>query len=317
MNLDCFQDGDFLPKPSEPRSEKDIMATWVNDLENPILTIFCISYNHAEFISDALDGFLNQITDFPFEIIVHDDASTDGTQEIIKKYQKKYPNIIKAIFQKENQYSKGRRALSFFHGLSSAPYLAVCEGDDYWIDPLKLQKQVDFLEENEDCAASFHASQNVKETNNGEIITENSPSLIPKNNKYSTIDIIKLRGGNMSTNSLLFRSKHMHSLPEWYHEVLVGDLPLKLILAYKGDFGYIDRVMSCYRIEVKEGWTSQNLKNTKKRRKVIISIIVFWKRYNIYTKKSYKSEVRKAILGEYVLYVKVHIYYIAQRLGIK
>src|SRR5690554_5556553 len=281
------------------------------------VSVVMITYNHELYIKEAIEGVLMQECSFNVELIIADDNSPDKTEEIVLDIIKnhKHGYWISYVKHKKN---KGMMP-NFIWALKKATgqYIALCEGDDYWIDPLKLQKQVDFLEENEDCAASFHASQNVKETNNGEIITENSPSLIPKNNKYSTIDIIKLRGGNMSTNSLLFRSKHMHSLPEWYHEVLVGDLPLKLILAYKGDFGYIDRVMSCYRIEVKEGWTSQNLKNTKKRRKVIISIIVFWKRYNIYTKKSYKSEVRKAILGEYVLYVKVHIYYIAQRLGIK
>lgn len=156
MDVDNFQDGDLLPKPPKPISEEDVVASWINGVDSPTLTVFCIVYNHSEFISDALNGFLNQKTDFPFEIIVHDDASTDGTQEIIKKYQKDYPNIIKAIFQKENQYSKGRRALGFFQGLSNAPYLAICEGDDYWYDPNKLQLQVDYLEGHPECVITGH-----------------------------------------------------------------------------------------------------------------------------------------------------------------
>lgn len=116
---------------------------------NPLLTIGCITYNHADYISQCIEGFLMQKTTFPFEIIIHDDASTDGTSEIVKKYADKYPDLIKAIIQTENQYSKGGRIYHrFIHPISRGKYIATCEGDDYWTDPYKLQKQVDFLEAN-------------------------------------------------------------------------------------------------------------------------------------------------------------------------
>lgn len=121
-------------------------------MQNPLVSISCTTYNHAPYIRKCLDGFLMQQCDFEYEILVHDDASTDGTQKIIKEYQGKYPEIIKPIFQTENQYSKGIRGLIARFNLPRArgKYIALCEGDDYWIDPLKLKKQVDFLERNED-----------------------------------------------------------------------------------------------------------------------------------------------------------------------
>lgn len=116
-----------------------------------MVTIRCCTYNHEPYIRQCLEGFVMQKTNFRFEAIVHDDASTDGTAAIIREYAKKYPDIIKPIFETENQYSKRDGSLrrimdAHMHG----KYIAMCEGDDYWIDPLKLQKQVDFLETHPD-----------------------------------------------------------------------------------------------------------------------------------------------------------------------
>ena len=115
----------------------------------PILAIRCLTYNHGKYIRQCLEGFVMQKTTFPFIAIVHDDASTDDTPEIIKKYEKRYPNIIKPIYEAENQYSKRNGSIDKCLEEAtpeSVKYIAICEGDDYWIDPNKLQKQVDFLE---------------------------------------------------------------------------------------------------------------------------------------------------------------------------
>lgn len=114
---------------------------------NPLVSICCITYNQKNFIRDALEGFLMQQTSFSFEILIHDDASTDGTPEVIHEYEKQYPNIIKAICQPENKYSQGESINELYNfPRAKGKYLALCEGDDYWTDPLKLQKQVDLLE---------------------------------------------------------------------------------------------------------------------------------------------------------------------------
>ena len=132
-----------------------------------MVTIRCLSYNHEPYIRKCLDGFVMQITNFRFEAIVHDDASTDGTATIIKEYADKYPDIIKPIFEIENQYSKHDDSLDrILNAHTHGKYIAICEGDDYWTDPFKLQKQVDFLNTHSDFSMCFHKSVVLRETNN-------------------------------------------------------------------------------------------------------------------------------------------------------
>ena len=125
----------------------------------PLVSICCLTYNHAPFIKDCLDGFLAQKTSFPIEILIHDDASTDGTDVIIKEYAERNPNVIFPLFEKENQYSKGFRGsmdIEFNYSRARGKYIAYCEGDDYWTDPQKLQKQVDFLESHPEYVICSH-----------------------------------------------------------------------------------------------------------------------------------------------------------------
>lgn len=125
-------------------------------MSTPLVTIRCLVYNHEPYLRQCLDGFVMQKTDFPFEAIVHDDASTDRSAEIIREYAEKYPNIIKPIFETENQYSKRNGSIRrIMNEHTRGKYVALCEGDDYWIDPYKLQKQVDFLERHPDCGLVY------------------------------------------------------------------------------------------------------------------------------------------------------------------
>ena len=125
--------------------------------ERPLMvTIRCITYNHEPYIRQCLEGFVMQKTNFRFEAIVHDDASTDGTADIIREYAEKYPDIIKPIYETENQHSKRDGSLRrIMDAHTHGKYVAICEGDDYWIDPLKLQKQVDFLENHSDYGMCY------------------------------------------------------------------------------------------------------------------------------------------------------------------
>ena len=124
----------------------------------PLVSICCITYNHAPFIRKCLDGFLMQETKFPIEILIHDDASSDGTDGIIREYAEKYPDLIYPIFEFVNQYSRGNQNVIDFYNYRRAKgkYIAYCEGDDYWTDPDKLQKQVDFMELHPDYSVCFH-----------------------------------------------------------------------------------------------------------------------------------------------------------------
>ena len=123
----------------------------------PSVSICCLTYNHAPYIRQCLDGFVMQKTNFPIEILIHDDASTDGTPDIIGEYAHQYPDLVKPIYQTENQYSKGVKvSLVYNYSRAKGKYIALCEGDDYWTDPYKLQKQVDFLESHPDFVMCSH-----------------------------------------------------------------------------------------------------------------------------------------------------------------
>ena len=130
-------------------------------MDNILVSISCITYNHSAYIRHCLDGMLMQQTTFNFEILIHDDCSTDGTDDIIREYASKYPQIIKPLFEEENQYQQGKPIGTAVWNLPRAKgkYIAFCEGDDYWTDPLKLQKQVDFMEANPEyglCYTDFN-----------------------------------------------------------------------------------------------------------------------------------------------------------------
>lgn len=191
---------------------------------NITVSICCITYNHAKFIKQCLDGFLMQQTNFEYEILIHDDASDDGTQDIIKKYQEKYPEIIKPIYQKENQYSQGISRFNTKYNFPRAKgiYIATCEGDDYWTDPLKLQKQVDFLEAN--------------------------PAFILTHHKFNNVD---LNGKLMSSSikpllcTVLFRND-IADMP-YTDECPNGDRLIFTYFSLKGSFKYLDDILPSVR----------------------------------------------------------------------
>lgn len=134
--------------------------------KEPLVSICCLTYNHAKYVRQCIDGFLMQKTSFPIEILVHDDASTDGTDVILQEYESKYPNIIFPIYETENKYSngyRGRMDIVFNYSRARGKYIASCEGDDYWTDPLKLQKQVDFMESHPEYSICFHRCQHLYE----------------------------------------------------------------------------------------------------------------------------------------------------------
>ena len=218
-----------------------------------ILSVSCITYNHAPYIRACLDGFLMQKTSFVFEILIHDDCSTDGTREIIEEYSKKYPDIIFPIFQTENQYSKGVRGMMarFNFPRSRGKYIALCEGDDYWSDPYKLQRQVDFLEENTDFSICFH---------NMKILNESNPSALEFTNSkdqesVSSILDLASKGNFMFTASVVFK-KPKDGFPNWLTDLPIGDYAIHLFNAQFGKIKFLDQVMGAYRIHAGGVWGS-------------------------------------------------------------
>ena len=211
----------------------------------PLVTICCITYNHAAYIRECLNGFLMQETNFKFEVVIHDDASTDETQSIIKEYCEKYPNVFSPIFQHVNQYSRGIKSIiqTFCVPKFRGKYIAMCEGDDYWIDPYKLQKQVNFLESHPDYGMCY---TKVKRYNQ-------------QNKKY-----IDVWGGANETMDKLLIENTIPTLTAVFHKAiydkylteihpskrgwLMGDYPIWLYFAQNSKIKFINETTGVYRI---------------------------------------------------------------------
>jgi len=225
----------------------------------PLVSVCCITYNHEKYITEAIESFLMQETDFPFEIIIHDDASTDKTANIIKEYELKYPDIIKPIYQTENQYSKGKRiTFEYVFPKVTGKYIAFCEGDDYWIDKNKLQKQVDFMEKNSEFSMCFHAVKGVDTAGNfsGRYLGPYKDG----NRIYTLKDNIK--GGFTHLSSIVMRSKLIENgMPSWAFYSRHGDYALTLFLSANGKTFFIDRIMSHHRYGVEGSLMTEMKKN--------------------------------------------------------
>ena len=212
------------------------------------VSICCPTFNQEKFIRKALDGILMQVVDFKYEIIVHDDASTDGTKEILFSYQKEYPDIFKLIIQTDNQYSKGIRILpTYLLPKVKGQYIAICDGDDYWIDVHKLQKQVDFLDTHEEYIAT-HSDANVFLQKNQSLI-KNINKVKKRRIRSGDIFNDKLIGEyRVFTSSLLYRkTKGLNSVFRNYGEG-PGDLILILELSRLGLVKYFNQSFITYRV---------------------------------------------------------------------
>lgn len=226
-------------------------------LLTPLVSVCCITYNQEKFIRQAVDSFLMQQTNFPIEIIIHDDASTDNTTKIVREYQEKYPHLIKVIFQTENQYSLRRFGfLSDLFNSAKGKYIALCEGDDYWTDPLKLQKQVDFLEANRDYVMCFHSSKNIDERY---IKAEsNHIDCAEMYKSYTQDEMIEDRNALIPTASVCFRKKHL-ILPQEFNSCFNADTFIFSILGCSGAAKYLSDIKpSIYRLHSDGVWSSIN-----------------------------------------------------------
>lgn len=219
-----------------------------------MVSICCITYNQASYIRDALEGFVNQKTDFAYEVLIHDDASTDGTADIIREYADRYPDLIFPILQTENQYSKGLTNVSgtFNFPRARGKYIAMCEGDDYWTDDRKLQKQVDYLEANPGCSLCFHSA---KVEVQGKALTEHAMRPYKGSRMVSPEEIIDKTSG-YPTASLLFYREMVADLPEFYNNAPIADIPLQLLCANRGWAWYLDEPMCVYRLGGAASWTT-------------------------------------------------------------
>lgn len=264
-------------------------------MNNEILvTIICITYNHHEYIRDALDSYLCQQLDYKYEIVVHDDASTDGTMEILGEYEQKYPDKIKVLYESENQYQKvdnfvkyiQEKMIPFIRG----KYVLISEGDDYWIDETKLQRQVDYLERNCDCM----------------MVTHNAVTLDMRRKRADTLtkyfldkdlspeEIINHPRGYLATASMVMR-RECFELKDFFNEAGIGDYTRQLFCLTRGKIHYIDRVMSVYRFGHTGSWQESQNKDSLLRFCGYLKMIRFLDKYNQYTNYIYNRYLIKEI----------------------
>ena len=232
------------------------------------VSILCTAYNHEKYIGQALDSFLAQKTDFPFEVLVTDDASTDMTPSILAEYAVRYPDVVRFFHQDENLFSRGTNLIydSVMYPNARGQYIALCEGDDYWCDPDKLQKQIDFLDANPEYSACVHNSylHYCEDDRDDEI-------LIPSTGDHDVpfSQIIKGLHTAFHTSSIVARREYMENSPD-YTRVAANygflDYPWAINLSLNGKIRFIDKPMSVYRINSNDGsWRSGFDKNYAKK----------------------------------------------------
>ncbi len=228
-----------------------------------MVSVICNAYNHGKYIRDALEGFVMQETSFPFEVLVHDDASTDNTADIIREYESKYPELIKPIYQVENQFSKGLRVAALYqYPRAKGKYIALCEGDDYWTDPKKLQKQFDALESHPEVDICAHETVVIK-AKNGKTLRHIAPA--KEECILKAEDVIYGEGDFVATNSLMLKPQLVLE-PMKFRQHLSLDYTLQIQGALKNGILYLNECMSVYRFMVAGSWTKRMAESSQKRK---------------------------------------------------
>ena len=214
-----------------------------------MVSVMCTAFNHGEYIRQALEGMVNQKTDFAYEILINDDVSSDNTADIIREFAAKYPEKIRAFFPEKNLYSQNIDVYyhTFFPN-ARGKYVAFCEGDDYWTDETKLQRQVDFLEAHPEYSACVHNTELLYCAGN----RENEPLIKREGDRDVEFeDILPGMNNAWHTSSLVAKTELLANPPDYYYvacEYGFGDYPYGIWLRYNGPVHFIDRCMSVYRI---------------------------------------------------------------------
>lgn len=255
----------------------------------PLVSICCVAFNHEEFIAKALDSFLSQKTSFLYEIIVHDDASTDKTPSIIQDYQQRHPDIVRSIFQSANKQSTGVAIYPIVFAQAKGKYIATCDGDDYWTDENKLQIQVDYLETHSSSVGCFHNSINVNET--GDILKERWLPVY-EDRTYTQRQCFEDLHSTYSTSALMFRAHATSALPDWFHRK-PSDAALDLILTKHGYLSYLDLNMSAYRIHSQGIWQGKSEK--EKVAEIILRHLVFYSAKEL--RRDYGERIRTVVFN--------------------
>ena len=260
------------------------------------VSVYCLVYNHAKYLRSALDGFVNQKTDFDYEVIVHDDASTDESSKIIREYETNYPNIIKGIYQTVNQYSLGIDIVEkFILPKLQGDYIAVCEGDDYWIDEHKLQKQYDFLETHPEYIACVHNTikKDLWQKKDFVMFNQESSSIL------NLQDVIKGGSCCFQTSSLFYRIKyHKEKIVKEVskYNAPFGDYQKAILLSLLGKIYYIKETMSVYRYGTSGSFTVKTGQSIEKQVMVYKKMLNLLEVINCATNYNYSDVFEEQIL---------------------
>lgn len=261
----------------------------------PLVSICILTYNHASYIAQTLDSMLSQKTAFRYEILIHDDASTDGTDKIIKEYADRHPEIIKPLFEEENQFSKSEiKNISGIYNFPRAQgrYIAMCEGDDYWTDDTKLQQQVNYMEEHPNCTLCFHSAVRI----NKGVLGSGMMRPYIGSRIVKPEDIIAKKTG-YPTASLLMRADLMKQLPEFYMKAPIGDIPMQLTMAAGGYGYYIDKPMCAYRYFTQGSWTRDMFTGDdykEKQDKYLKQMLEMYDAFDEFSKHRFSNSVAQA-----------------------
>lgn len=252
--------------------------------------VLVITYNQEKYIAQAIDSVLMQEVGFAYEIVIGEDASTDRTREIVLELQRKHPERIRVMLREAVDAERDRaRGLggktNFVQTLQACrgEYVALLDGDDYWTDPHKLQKQVDFLDQHPDFAISFH---------NAAIVYENGSKgaanyVLPDQPEFLSLEDL-LFTNVIPTCSAVFRRGLFGELPDWFFSLNIGDWPLHIMNAQYGKVGYINEIMAAYRVHQKGLWSSRNAISQR------LALIKMLDHVDAYLGFKYKKQVRAA-----------------------
>ena len=258
------------------------------------VSVFCLTYNHAAYIENAIKGFLMQKTTFSYNVFIFDDASNDGTSEILVKYQKMYPDIINIYISPVNTYNSAERPqilLTLYERYLTGEYIALCEGDDYWIDDHKLSKQIEFMDQNRNCSMTAHAFQIFNILENTIYIKRHKS----RNTYLSAEEVILQPNGNLATASLVMRREvfwKKYKLPSCDIE----DFIFQLSALDVGKIYYFSDVMSVYRYMHDGSWCKITTLNPKKIIQHNIGFVDFLIKYNEYVNNVFEAAVWKKII---------------------
>ena len=260
----------------------------------PLVSVLCLAYNHEAYIRQTLEGFVMQKTDFPFEVIVHDDASTDGTAAVIREFESRYPEIIKPIYQKENQYSKPDTPImkTFLYPKARGKYFAICDGDDQFTDPDKLQRQADFLEAHPDYSICVHRARLHRE---GRAQEEDFLYPAEESDRDFEREEVMVRGaGLFATNSFLMRREVGETLPEAFFVSGVGDYPWLLYASVLGKCRYLSAPMCVHNEGVQGSWTADIWQDEKARLEHEAVMTDMLNRVDAHYEGRFHAEIEKA-----------------------